>query len=402
MSKIKVAHIITILELGGAQGNTLYTCENLNRDKFDVFLVCGRGGILDEKTRSLKTYFVKELIREVCPLYDLLALIKIYRILKKEKPRIVHTHSSKAGILGRWAAWFNNLISHYILRVSHRIKIIHTFHGFGFNKYQKSPVRVFFTFLEKITARISDVLIFVSESNLNEAKLKRIGDPRDYLLIRSGIDIDFYRSITVDIERKKREFGIKSDEKVITTIGPFKKQKNLSDFLVVASLLKSRGVKVKFLVVGDGEEREKLKTLTKKLDLENEVFFLGWIKQKSELAEILKITDVFVMTSLWEGLPRSILEAIASGVAVCANAVDGVRDVIKDGETGFLSQPFDVSKMASNIDILLSDPELRSKMIKNAGKLLERSQRCFDINYMVRQQEELYQRLISKRSEVRG
>ncbi|MDO8735427.1 MAG: glycosyltransferase, partial [Elusimicrobiota bacterium] len=118
MAKIKVAHIITLLELGGAQENTLYTCEHLDKNKFDVMLICGKGGILDDKTKNIKTYFVKELIREICPVYDLIAFIKIYKILKKEKPYIVHTHSSKAGILGRWAA--------YLLRAT---KIIHTFHG---------------------------------------------------------------------------------------------------------------------------------------------------------------------------------------------------------------------------------------------------------------------------------
>lgn len=387
MKKIKVVHVITKLELGGAQGNTLYTVKNLNRERFEVALIAGAGGILDDRAREindLNLYFVPELVRPVSPIKDLIAAFKLVKIFKIEKPDIIHTHSSKAGILGRLAAKIYNEI------FGLKAKIIHTFHGFGFNRYQKAPARFLFVMAEKVAAMISDVLIFVSDSNLSEAKSRKIGDPKRYVLIRSGIDIDFFKSVRVDKVLKKKELKINPDDFVITTVGPFKKQKNLSDFLIVANLLKSKGLKSCFLIVGDGEEREKLNVIRSALNLTNEVRFMGWLKEKREVAEILKITDVFVMTSLWEGLPRSILEAMASSVPVCANAVDGVKDVIKDGDTGLLAEPFDTKHMAENILRILKEEGLRKKITDNALKILDES---FDIGKMVIQQENLYMNL---------
>ncbi len=394
MRKIKVIHVITKLELGGAQVNTLYTVKNLNRDRFEVSLLAGPGGILDDNAREisdLKLYFIPELARAVNPLKDLITIFKLARLFRIEKPDIVHTHSSKAGILGRWACFLFKFFHSISSRSSPPApKIIHTFHGFGFNRYQKMPVRFLFVLAEKMAATISDMLIFVSESNLSEAKSRKIGNPAKYFLIRSGIDIGFFKNTQVDKISKKKEIKINSEDFVITTIGPFKKQKNLSDFLIIANLLKYRGLKSKFLIVGDGEEREKLNVIREALELTDEVRFMGWLKEKKEVAEILKITDVFVMTSLWEGLPRSILESMAAGVPVCANAVDGVKDVVKDGDTGLLAEPFDTKRMAENILRILKEEGLGKRITVNALKMLDES---FDIGKMVIRQENLYANL---------
>jgi len=159
--KIKVAHIITKLEMGGAQDNTIYTVKNLNKEKFETILISGKGGILDEKVisdKEIKIIFVETLKREISPLNDIKAVFEIKKILDKEKPDIIHTHSSKAGIIGRLAG-----------KLSGINKIIHTFHGFGFNNKQNLLLRNFFIFLEKISALITDKLIFVSKENLNIA-----------------------------------------------------------------------------------------------------------------------------------------------------------------------------------------------------------------------------------------
>jgi len=163
--KIKVCHIITKLELGGAQKNTLYTVSNLDKEKFDVFLISGEGGILDDeaKKQNFKKYFLKNLVREISPLNDLLALIKIFKILRKEKPDIIHTHSSKAGIIGRIAGFLSGV----------KI-IIHTYHGFGFNEHQRYLVKKFYIFIEKLVSFITDYFIFVSYDNLETAKKYKI------------------------------------------------------------------------------------------------------------------------------------------------------------------------------------------------------------------------------------
>ncbi|PIU83124.1 MAG: hypothetical protein COS68_05750, partial [Elusimicrobia bacterium CG06_land_8_20_14_3_00_38_11] len=288
MAKIKVVHIITLLELGGAQENTLYTCEHLDKNKFDVMLLCGKGGILDAQTKNIRIYFVKELMREICPFYDLIAFIKIYKILKKEKPDIVHTHSSKAGIIGRWAAYYAKVPL-----------IIHTFHGFGFNDEQNYFVRKIYILAERLTAKITDKLVAVSYENISKGLKNKIGNELQYTMIRSGIKLQDYQ-IDIDFEKKKKEFGLKN-EHIVGMIACFKKQKAPLDFIKTAKSVCAEKPDAKFILVGDGVLRKRIEAEIKKLNLEKNVILTGWRKDTNE---IIKIFDVFVLTSLWEGLPR--------------------------------------------------------------------------------------------------
>jgi len=395
MNKIKVVHIITKLELGGAQQNTLYTVEHLDKKNFDVYLLSGCGGILDETAKLLvkkacvKVYFVKNLVREINIIKDILAFIEIFELLIKIKPQIIHTHSSKAGIIGRWAAFFLNFF------IKKKIKIIHTFHGFAFSKFHNFFVRNFYIILEFFTAIISDKLIFVSLDNIETAKKYKIGSDKKYVLIRSGIKIsEFYKvSFDKELKEKKRdELQISSSEKVITTIGPFKPQKNLSDFIKMAKIVveKLPQQKIKFLIAGDGEQRNMLLWLTKKLNLEDKIKFLSWYK---DVKGLLAVTDIFVMTSLWEGLPRSAVESLVAGAPVVAYAVDGLNDIVKSGENGFLVQPKDYNTLAEHIVYLLKHEDILEKFKKNAVITIEKS---FDIDYMVIQQENLYRGCLKK------
>ncbi len=396
--KIKVLHIITKLELGGAQQNTLYTVENINKEKFDVYLITGCGGILDEKAKfiskkkDVKLFFVKNLVREINPIKDFIALVELIILLSKIKPDVVHTHSSKAGILGRWSAFFVGLICKIINKKI--IKIIHTFHGFAFSAYHKFFVRWFYAFLEFFTAIISDKLIFVSNDNIKTAKMYKIGNLKKYILIRSGIKIsNFYVS---DKDKnlgflKKKEFGILEEDKVITTIGPFKPQKNLSDFIKMVKIINDKlsEMKIGFLIIGDGEQRNFLISLSKKLNVEEKIKFLSWQKN---VKEFFVITDIFVMTSLWEGLPRSAVEALVCGIPVVAYSVDGLNDIIKSGVNGFLVKPKDVFSLAEKVIFLLKNNEIYNNIKKNTTQTIDKS---FDIDYMVLQQENLYFELTS-------
>lgn len=380
MNKIKVCHIITKLELGGAQQNTLYTIEHLDKERFAPVLISGKGGILDTEAHVIsgtKVYFANNLVREINPIKDLLAIIELWALLKKEKPDIVHTHSSKAGILGRWAA-----------KLSGTPVIIHTFHGFGFNDFQKSLMKYLFVFLEKITAKITDKLIAVSKNNIEKGIKYGIGYPEKYTLIRSGIDIKKYTNFTADKNTKKKELGISPEEKVITTIGPFKPQKNLSDFINAAKQISEKFRNCKFLIIGDGEQKSYLEKLINESMLQDKVKILGW---RRDIPEILAVSDIFILTSLWEGLPRSVLEAMSSGLPVIANEVDGVEEVIRNNENGFLTKPFEIEKTSEYAVKLLND----DKSAKSFGlKAKEAIDKQFDIDYMVEQQDELYKSLL--------
>ena len=372
--RIKIAHIITLLELGGAQENTLYTCENLDKNKFDVLLICGKGGILDEKTKNIKTYFVKELIREINPIKDLIALVKIYKILKKEKPDIVHTHSSKAGIIGRWAA--------YLAKVC---KIVHTFHGFGFHDYQNFLIKYIYIATERLTATITDRFIAVSHENITKGLQNKIGTKGIYSMIRSGIKLQNYQT-QIDIKMKRQEFGI-TNEKVVGMIACFKPQKSPLDFVSVAESICKENANTKFLLVGDGILRNKIESLISKLNLKDKIILTGWRK---DVNEIIKIFDVFVLTSLFEGLPRVVIEAMASGIPVVATYIDGTREIVHEGLTGFVTQPHEIEKMAERVLRLLNNPNLCEKLTSEAKKRISE----FDIDLMVKQQEELYLSLI--------
>ena len=380
MPRIKVVHIITKLELGGAQGNTLYTVENLDRERFEPVLVCGCGGILDakaealEQEKNIKVYFVKPLVRELLQfIRDPVALFRIFRILKKEKPDIVHTHSSKAGILGRWAA-----------RLAGVPHIVHTYHGFGFHDFMNPLKKWFYIAMEWLTSKITGKFIGVSRENINTMIKYRLAGEKDCVLIHSGIRVSDYRNLKIDKEQKRSELRIPSGDKVVTTVGPFKPQKNLVDFIRVAWLITREIKSIRFLVIGDGMQRPLLEQRIKDLRMGKRMMLLGW---RHDIAEILAVTDIFVMTSLWEGLPRSILEAMSSGRPVVANAVDGVREVVEDNVTGFLVEPGDVNTAAERIKTLLKDPTLTGNFGKIAASRMDET---FDIDYMVRQQEELY------------
>jgi glycosyltransferase involved in cell wall biosynthesis len=373
---LKICHIITKLELGGAQQNTLYTVGHLDRKRFEPVLIAGKGGILDSEAAALPqvpTYFVASLGREINPFLDLITLVQLWRILRKERPQVVHTHSSKAGILGRWAA-----------RLAGVPVIIHTFHGFAFHDYQSKFVKQFYVLLERLTAAVTDTFIAVTSEDIQKGLAHGIGQKERYRLIRSGIDLSYYKMLSVNRTVKRRSLGLSDEHGVVTTIGPFKPQKNLFDFVRVAAMVSARVPAARFLIVGDGDQRKDIEALIGEMKLSGIVSLLGW---RRDAGEILAASDLFVLTSLWEGLPRSILEAMILGLPVVANAVDGAREIVADGRTGYLVKPGDRERMAADIIKLLQDSAL-SRQMGECGRGYINNE--YDINFMVRQQEDLY------------
>jgi glycosyltransferase involved in cell wall biosynthesis len=380
--RIKVCHIITMLELGGAQQNTLYTVSHLNKDVYEPLLIAGKGGMLNAEARAIPgatKYFTSKLLRHICPICDLAGLFRLWWILIKEKPQIVHTHSSKAGILGRFAAWFAGVPV-----------IIHTYHGFGFNERQIWPVRMIYILIERAAARISGKLVAVSQDNIEKALANKIVKREQFVLIRSGIEVGRFADHKIDKLKKKRELGIGPDDPVVTTIGPFKPQKNLRDFIDAAGKIAKKYPNCKFLIIGDGELRPDLELQIQGLCLTENLKLLGW---RRDIAELLAITDVFVMTSLWEGLPRAVLEAMSTGIAVVANAVDGVKEIVENGETGYLVEPMHPEETAGRTLELLTD---RKKSFEMGKKGKTKITREYDIDFMVRQLEGLYKNLFLK------
>ena len=373
MKKIKICIIITKLELGGAQKVALSLCEKIDLNKFDPFLICGCGGILDKEiSRAIRVYFVKDLVREINPYKDFKALKKIYRILKKEQPDIVHTHSSKAGIIGRFAA-----------KLAKIKNIVHTIHGFSFNDTQKKYMRNMFVFLERAGAKISKYLIPVSIENINKGLKNKIGKREQYRYIKLGIDVENFKNYQSELSLRK-ELNLSDSDFIITTIGPFKPQKNLKDFIKIADKVIKDNKKFKFVIAGDGEGRNELESLIKTYSLYDSVFLIGWRK---DISNILNSSDLFVMTSLWEGLPISTIEAMSCGLVPVVNAVDGQIEIVKDNYTGFLIRPYDVEASVEKILFLEKNADIRKQIGENARNSIDNT---FSTDYMIKQHEKLY------------
>jgi len=364
--------LITQLELGGAQRNTLYTLAHLDRERFEPSLICGMGGLLDPEATagSWETTFIRRLVRPIRPVSDGLAILALYKKLRRLRPHIVHTHSSKAGILGRIAAYLAGVPV-----------LIHTFHGFGFTPAQKVWVRWLYVTLERLCARISTHLIFVSQDNALEASQLGIPGRTPWTLIRSGISMKSER-----IPMPMPE-GVPYDAWVVVSVGNFKPQKNPSDLLDVAAAVIEKDRSVHFLLIGDGELRAACETEAAARQLSSHIHFMGW---RPDARRLVSEAKAFLLTSLWEGLPRALVEAFAESKPAVAYAVNGVKDILVDHETGFAVEPGNAQAAAEKLLWLKSHPTEAHRMGVNGRRRVEQE---FDIDRMVRDQEALYEKL---------
>jgi glycosyltransferase involved in cell wall biosynthesis len=383
MARLRVLHVITKLELGGAQQNTLYTVANLNRSLFDPHLISGPGGVLDDEAGMMTDVSLKfcgELSRPIRPVADYQAYQQLRQQIKEIKPDIVHTHSSKAGVLGRLAASAENVPV-----------ILHTYHGFGFHKYQNAGVFKLYTSLEREASRRSHHLIFVSRENLKWAEELDLLQKCSVSLIRSGVEVD--RLLQAKRSEEFREqLGIPRKAAAIAMIACLKPQKDPLTFAETADLVSRKLNDAKFFLIGDGELADAVRKRVSKMRYAHNFHFLGW---RRDIPEILANLDLVVLPSLWEGLPRIIPEATVSGVPVIASNIDGIREVIFEGRNGALAEPQNAPDFADKIITALDenwkvDPELSQQI-----------QHEYDIREMVRQQEALYLKLASVAAPMR-
>ncbi len=375
-----VCHIITMLELGGAQQNTLFTVSHLDPARFRPVLITGEPGPLDEEARNLagvEFHQIPSLVRAIRPLSDLRALLALARLLRRLKPAIVHTHSSKAGILGRLAA-----------RLAGVPVIIHSIHGFGFTRYQPAPVRRLLIALECLAARVTSRFFAVSEANRQLGVELGLFPENRCVVIRSGVDVASIRRLEVDTAAKKRELGLEPGRPTVGMVAPMKAQKAPLDFVRVAAKVAAKRPDTQFLFVGDGELRGAMEAEIARLDLAKSFRLAGW---RRDVPAVMRCLDVFVLTSLWEGLPRVYLEALAGGVPVVGTRVDGAAEVVHDGVNGYLLAPGDVQGMADRVIALLANPTMAADMGRKGASLPPE----FDIHDMVRRQEQEYGRLLA-------
>jgi len=374
--KKKILFIITHLELGGAQKQLLSLIENLDRDKYSLYLCAGDDGYFKSKFKAvafLKVYFVPELVRRISPLNDLIAFVKLYFFIRKNGFDIVHTHSPKASILGRWAAYLAGVKS-----------IIYTAHGWPFHDQLNPLLAKLYILLEKITALITKKIIVVSSSDLGKALKNKVSSTDKCVIIHYGVDIKWAEQIF--LKRKTSPPAIN----LIINISCLKPQKGLSYFLDVAEIILRKRGDARFSIIGDGPLNEKIKQEIEKRKLKKEVALEGW---KDDTAGALSRASVMVITSLWEGLPLAVIEAVISGVPVVATDTGGVLDILKDNNNGIILQRKDIQSIAdATISIIDNYNSWYKKVMATRGQL--------DLEYwsdrrMARSTERVYREVLS-------
>ena len=386
MKTIRVLHAITRLIVGGAQENTIYTAAMLDNSKFKVDVLSGlqtgsEGSLIEEANeKRINLLFIDELVREISPVNDGITLFKLYNTMRNNHYDIVHTHSSKAGILGRWAA-----------RLAGVPVIIHTIHGWSFHEYLPSFQKNIYIFLEKITARFTDVLVVVSESDFNIGINEGIGRKSQYRLIRSAIPRIKFNHMEKENNTIRKKLQIPDHVVVIGNVGRLSDQKNPLEWIHIAHRLSKEVDDVIFLLVGDGPLRLDIEEEIKKLQLSEKVILTGLTR---DVQSYLSIMDVFLITSLWEGLPRTVLQAMAMGIPVVAYKSGGIPEVVNDGISGYLCNQGDTDEMTKKTILLLKNPIMREEMGRKGRSMISNE---FDLQVMIKQVSQLYFDLLNQK-----
>lgn len=377
----RVCHVITKPELGGAQLSTLDILSGLPKDKYSVSVITSPRGLLKSEfeklaSKEIKSYFSLFLVRHINPLFDILALIHIYLIYIRNRFYIIHTHSSKAGMIGRWAA-----------RLAGVPFVIHTVHGWSFNEYQNFLKKSFFILLERISAGFTTKIICVSQRDIETALKYKIAPKDKLVFIKYGIEVDKFKRPSNNAGQKKKELGILNDDPVVGMLACLKPQKSPLDYVKACIKIYEKMPNVNFLLVGDGILRTKCEKLLSKSSLDGRFIFTGW---RRDIPEILEILDLMVLTSKWEGMPITVIEALCKGCPVVASDVGGTSELIKDGITGYIVKPEEYEEISEQVIKLLKDPQLLNNMRKEAVLSIDDS---FELERMIKETESLYERL---------
>ena len=376
-----ICHVITKLELGGAQEVALYLVSHLDRSRYRPVLVTGPGGILTDEAQAIQdvqTIIVPSLCRRIHTTGDLLALIKLTRLFRRLRPSIVHTHSSKAGIVGRLAAWLAGVPV-----------IIHTVHGFGITPSQPTWLRRFLITLERVTGWITTHWITVAKADLEKGRQWGLFES-NASVIRAGIDPHpFQQPLSPPIrQRLREEFGAGDGDYLIGTVACLKPQKAPEDFVAVARRVCEHVPNARFVLIGDGGLRPRIEALLREYGLQERVRLAGW---RRDINDSMNSMDALVLTSHWEGLPRVILEAVSAGLPIVATNVGGIQEVADCSNCIQLCKAGDIAALAVRLETLAHSKD--SEQIPRANHLDKLPQE-FHIEEMLERHHLLYDTLL--------
>lgn len=398
MQKIKILRIIARLNIGGPAIHAILLTEGLDKSRFESSLVCGS---LDKEEgdmsyfafeKKVKLISIPELKRQVHFLDDIVAFSRIYRAIKNVKPDIIHTHTAKAGALGRLAGILYNCFNPFARK---KIMFVHTFHGHIFEGYFNKFRTQLFILIEKFLAIFTTKVITVSDSVKNELMVLHICPENKIKVIPLGLELERFFKIPTSSDNVVLNIGI---------VGRLVPIKNHRLFLEAATkvIVDNPNIKLRFKIIGDGELRGDLEEYVHKLNIAEQVDFLGWQK---DLVNVYANLDIVALTSINEGTPASLIEAMAAGRAVVATDVGGVNDLLgveattgikpnanfKVLERGIIVKPGDFFSFANALRLVLENNELRKKMGTLARDFVKTR---FTRERLIKDMDDLYSRLL--------
>ncbi len=388
--KIKIVRVIARMNIGGPAIHVTLLNAGLDPTRYESVLVSGlenpgEGNLLGwAASKGVHPVMVPEMIGEATfKLRDVAALRKLYALLRREQPEVVHTHTAKAGFVGRVAAKFAGVPI-----------IVHTYHGHVLRGYY-GPLRTrLLAQMEKTLARFSDRIVAVSETLRQELASLGIAPIEKIVAIPLGLELGSFLNNQGLRGTFRQELGLSSDAKLVGIVGRIALIKNHRLFLEMARQIHSRVPASRFVIVGDGPRRCELEEYARQLEIEKVVIFTGW---RRDLAKIYTDLDVLVVSSINEGTPVSAIEAMASGVPVVATRVGGLPDIVNADVTGELVTPGDSGALARAVEKILGDVPRSRRMGLEARKF---AMEHFQVQRLVRDMESMYEELFGEKGVI--
>jgi len=361
--------------LGGAQENTLYTVQGLHRDPaFDATLITGpaigpEGELIEQaKASGFRLLLVPEMRREVHPWRDLKTFLTLTRMLRELSPQIVHTHSSKAGLLGRMAA-----------RRAGVPVIIHSIHGQAYHENQNRFLNALFIGLERRVSRYTGKIISVADAMTDQAVAAGVAPSRKFVTIRSGMEVETFLESGRLRDETRARLGFEPDHVVVGKIARIAPLKGYEYLVEACADLVPRHPQLRFLFVGDGTLRPQIEAEAERYGIRDRIVFTGLVPA-SQIPGLISAMDILAHASLREGLARVLPQALLSGKPAVSFDIDGAREVVIDDETGYLVEPKSVPGLIDAIERLAGDPARRERMGARGQELWARP---FDKDVMV-------------------